>query len=112
MGVYIDMEMPKVEDEFVEVLIFGDGKVIKTGKSWRCKEDGKCYYESLTPEEFFHAAEISESHGDLIDRHEAYLRFGKLAETLEERNGYEAGAPYAMAAMFLNNANEFPTEGE
>lgn len=53
--------------------------------------------------------EVPEPHGDLIDRHEAYLRFGKLAETLEERNGYEAGAPYAMAAMFLNNANEFPT---
>ena len=67
MGVYIDMEMPKVEDEFVEVLIFGDGKVIQTGKSWRCKEDGKCYYESLTPEEFFHAIEIPEPHGRLID---------------------------------------------
>lgn len=53
--------------------------------------------------------EVPEPHGELIDRHEAHLRFGKLAETLEEKNGYEAGAPYAMAALFLNNVEEFPT---
>ena len=66
MGVYINMEMPQASDEFVEVMIYGNGKVIKTGKSWRCKEDGNCYYESIMPENF-HATEIHEPHGRLID---------------------------------------------
>lgn len=63
MGVYIDMEMPPVEDEFVEVLIYGNGHVIQTGKSWRCTLDGKCYYESITPERYYQAIEVSKPYG-------------------------------------------------
>ena len=62
-----DIEMPKEPDEFIEIAIFGDGKVIQTGESWRNLENGKCYYTSTTPEKFFNAVPTP-SHGDLIDR--------------------------------------------
>lgn len=80
------MNMPKVEDEFVEVSIFGDGKVIQTGKSWRCKEDGKCYYESITPELFYRATEISEPHGRLIDADELYAFAGTIVTNKTDRD--------------------------
>ena len=66
MGVYINMEMPKEPDEMIEIAIFGDGKVIQTGESWRNLENGKCYYTTTTPEKFFNAVPVP-PHGRLID---------------------------------------------
>ena len=62
-----DMQLPKAEDEFVEICVYGDGKVIKTGESFRCADDKKCYYTPTTPEVFYQAVEIPEGHGRLID---------------------------------------------
>lgn len=61
------MQLPKAEDEFVEICVFGDGKVIKTGESFRCADDKKCYYTPTTPEVFYQAVETPERHGRLID---------------------------------------------
>ena len=66
MNVLINMEMPKEPDEWIEIAIFGDGKVIQTGESWRNLENGKCYYTTTTPEKFFNAAPAPQ-HGRLID---------------------------------------------
>lgn len=67
MGVYIEgMEMPKEPDEMIEIAIFGDGKVVQTGESWKDLENGKCYYTITTPEKFFNAISVP-PHGDLID---------------------------------------------
>ena len=66
MSVLINMEMPKEPDEFIEIAIFGDGKVIQTGESWRNLENGKCYYAPNTPEKFFNAVPVP-PHGRLID---------------------------------------------
>ena len=60
------IKMPESPDEMIELAIFGDGKVIQTGESWRSPEDGKCYY-TTTPEKFGNAVSVS-LHGDLIDR--------------------------------------------
>lgn len=95
------MEMPTVEDEFVEVSIFGDGKVIQTGKSWRCKEDGKCYYESITPELFYHATEIPEPHGRLIDADAL-----KVSLTFAEKTA-EWAVPALRAVLMV--IDEMPT---
>ena len=62
----IGMEMPKEPDEMIEIAIFGDGKVIQTGESWRNLESGKCYYTPTTPEKFFNAVPVP-PHGRLID---------------------------------------------
>ena len=67
MGVYIpDMEIPKEPDEMIEIAIFGDGQVVQTGESWRCIENGKCYYTITNPEKFFNAVSVP-PHGRLID---------------------------------------------
>lgn len=59
MGIYIKgMELPKANDEMIEIAILGDGTVIQTGESWRSPEDGKCYYRPTTPEKFFHADKL------------------------------------------------------
>lgn len=93
MSIYIkDMEMPLEKPCVIQ--IYPEGTVRRL--------DGSIYNSH------FEAVPVL-PHGGLIDRHEAYLRFGKLAETLEEKNDYLAGAPYAMAALFLNNVEEFPT---
>lgn len=63
------IEMPKEPDEMIEIAIFGDGKVIQTGESWRNLESGKCYYTPTTPEKFFNAVPVP-PHGDLIDRND------------------------------------------
>jgi hypothetical protein len=60
------MEMPKEPDEWIEIAIFGDGKVIQTGESWRNIKNGKCYYATTTPENFFNAVPVP-PHYDLID---------------------------------------------
>lgn len=62
----IGMEMPKESDEMIEIAIFGDGKVIQTGESWRNLENGKCYYTPTTPEKFFNAVPVP-PYGRLID---------------------------------------------
>lgn len=70
MGVYIKgMEMPKEPDEMIEVAIFGDGKVVQTGESWRSPDDGKCYYTTTNPEKFFPAVSVPPN-GRLIDASE------------------------------------------
>jgi len=61
------IKMPEAPDEMIELAIYGDGKVIQTGESWRSPEDGKCYYTVTTPEKFGNAVSVPE-HGDLIDR--------------------------------------------
>lgn len=66
MSVLINMEMPKEPDEFIEIAIFGDGKVIQTGESWRNLENGKCYYTPTTPEKSFNAVPVP-PHGRLGD---------------------------------------------
>ena len=67
MGIYIpDMEIPKEPDEMIEIAIFGDGQVVQTGESWRCIENGKCYYTITNPEKFFNAVSVP-PHGRLID---------------------------------------------
>ena len=38
------IKMPKKPDEMIELAIFGDGRTVKTGESWRSPVDGKCYY--------------------------------------------------------------------
>lgn len=48
-------------------------------------------------------------HGDLIDRAEAVNEFCEIAAMVEEKSGYEAGAPYAFMGLFLENEDEFPT---
>lgn len=54
MGIIIEgMEMPKPLDKYVEVVIFGDGKVLQTGESWKDPENGKSYYTTLKEEKFF-----------------------------------------------------------
>ena len=60
MGVYIkDMEMPKEPDEMIELAIFGDGKTLKTGESWRSPVDGKCYYGTSEDMNTYFAEELS-----------------------------------------------------
>ena len=45
MGIYVKgIELPKEPDEMIELAIFGDGRTVKTGESWRSPVDGKCYY--------------------------------------------------------------------
>ena len=64
MGIYIpDMEMPK-DGAFVEVLIWSDGHVTKTGDSYFA-EDGKAYYRACDWE-YFSAIPVPD-HGRLID---------------------------------------------
>ena len=62
-----DMDMPQEKDNFIEVMIFGDGRVIKTGQSVRSLEDGNSYYTPTTPEILYQASELPKKHGRLID---------------------------------------------
>ena len=67
MGVYIkDMEMPKEPDEMIELAIYGDGKTLKTGESWRSPVDGKCYYCPSEDMNTYSAFAVP-PHGRLID---------------------------------------------
>ena len=61
-----DIDMPK-DGEFVEVLIWSDGHVTKTGDSYLC-EDGKYYYKPCDWEYF--TAKSVPPHGRLIDADE------------------------------------------
>lgn len=65
-GIYIkEIEMP-APDEYVEVVIFGDGKVLQTGESWKDPENGKSYYTTLKEEKHFDAVFVP-PHGRLGD---------------------------------------------
>ena len=77
------MEMPKEPDEWIEIVIFGNGMVIQTGESWRNLENGKYYYTPTTPEKFFNAVHV-QPHGRLID-----------ADTLKQ-NTYEIYDPMGI----------------
>jgi len=61
------IKMPEAPDEMIELAIFGDGKVIQTGESWRSPEDGKCYYTVTCLEKFGSAISVPE-HGRLKKR--------------------------------------------
>ena len=93
------MEMPKEPDELIEIAIFGDGKVIQTGESWRNPENGKCYYATTTPENFFNAVTVP-PHGDLIDRDAA-------AEKIWDDMRFPCNL--ANAQFFVNELREMPT---
>ena len=60
------IEIPKEPDEMIELAIFGDGKTLKTGESWRSPVDGKCYY--WTSEDMNTSSAFAvHPHGRLID---------------------------------------------
>ena len=62
MGIYVNgIEMPKEPDEMIELAIFGDGKTLKTGESWRSPVDGKCYYGPSEDINTYFAEELSKS---------------------------------------------------
>lgn len=73
------IKMPEDPDEMIELAIFGDGKVIQTGESWRSPEDGKCYYTTTTPEKFGSAVSVPE-HGRLGDLDEQDAQIEALIE--------------------------------
>ena len=67
MGIYVnDIELPKEPDEMIELAIFGDGRTVKTGESWRSPVDGKCYYGPSEDMNTYSAFAVP-PHGDLID---------------------------------------------
>ena len=67
MGIYVkDIELPKEPDEMIELAIFGDGKTLKTGESWRSPVDGKCYY-GISEDMNTYSAFTVHPHGRLID---------------------------------------------
>ena len=67
MGIYIkDIDMPKEPDEMIELAIFGDGRTVKTGESWRSPVDGKCYYGPSEDMNTYSALTVP-AHGRLID---------------------------------------------
>lgn len=85
--------MPKAPDEMIELAIFGDGKVIQTGESWRSSEDGKCYYTVTTPEKFGNAVSVPE-HGRLGD-------LDKLENDLRRMAKYQHGGTAAGHSWVL-----------
>ena len=67
MGIYVNgIEMPKEPDEMIELAIFGDGRTVKTGESWRSPVDGKCYYGPSEDMNTYSALTVL-PHGRLID---------------------------------------------
>lgn len=75
MGIYITgIEMPK-DGNFVELLIWADGHVTKTGDSY-IAEDGRAYYQPCTFE-YFQAIPVP-PHGRLIDADELIERAYRL----------------------------------
>ena len=112
------MEMPKEPDEMIEIAIFGDGKVIQTGESWRNLENGKCYYTPTTPEKLFNAVPIPE-HGRLrkriVYRGEVFnaieaARINALDGILTDRykDGFHDGLKRALEIL-ANEVQDVPT---
>ena len=72
MGIYIKgIEMPKEPDEMIELAIFGDGKTLKTGESWRSPVDGKCYYGPSEDMNTYSAFTVH-PHGRLIEKNSVF----------------------------------------
>lgn len=91
MGVYIKgMEMPK-DGAFIEVMIWSDGHVTKTGDSY-LSEDGKHYYKPCDFE-YFSAITVPD-HGDLIDRRE-------LLKTIVKRLGIRSREHFTHQESFV-----------
>lgn len=86
MAILIDLGLPKQADEMIELAVFGDGSVVKTGESWRSPEDGKCYYCPSGDMNAYKAFEISEPHGRLIDA-DAALKNIKPIKPEDRRRG-------------------------
>jgi hypothetical protein len=94
------MQLPKAEDEFVEICVYGDGIVIKTGESFRCADDKKCYYTPTTLEVFYQAVEIAEGHGRLIDADALETRIKELyCSDCERRKGVKNGKMRMLYAV-------------
>ena len=53
-----DMVLPENPDDMIELAIFGDGKVLLTGKGQKNPDDGKFYYTSTNPEKLFRAISV------------------------------------------------------
>lgn len=106
------MQLPKAEDEFVEICVYGDGKVIKTGESFRCADDKKCYYTPTTPEVFYQAVEIPKGHGRLIDADALGIGFAERKAFIVPRyavstvNGWNSAIRLINAAPTVIEAEE------
>ena len=82
------IELPKEPDEMIELAIFGDGKTLKTGESWRSPVDGKCYYGPSEDMNTYSALTVP-SHGRLIDADALLMRINH-----EVMEAYMDGACY------------------
>lgn len=59
MSIFIGgIELPENSDDMIELVIFGDGKALLTGKGMKSSEDGKFHYTSTNPEKFFKAVSV------------------------------------------------------
>ena len=104
MGIYVKgIELPKEPDEMIELAIFGDGKTLKTGESWRSPVDRKCYYG--TSEDMNTYSEFAvPPHGRLIDA-DALEQEAQKRLLLCEKHGNQFQKPYEI----LRAINEAPT---
>ena len=48
-------------------------------------------------------------HGDLIDRDSTIEKIRHLSDEIDKKLGYEKSAPYITMALYLSNADDFPT---
>lgn len=103
MGIYVNgIEMPKEPDEMIELAIFGDGKTVKTGESWRSPVDGKCYYGPSEDMNTYSALTVL-PHGRLIDA-DALINEFKILQSGREIFGME------LDSSFLSSGQELSTE--
>lgn len=58
--IQIDMDLPKLPADMVEVVIFGDGQVLQIGESWRSPADGRNHYKRTIPEKHYRATKLPE----------------------------------------------------
>lgn len=103
------IEMPKEPDEMIELAIFGDGKTLKTGESWRSPVDGKCYYGPSEDMNTYSAFTVH-PHGRLIDaseeiqvqmyddQHEDFYQVKMTIDDLLSQSWIDAKAPTVIPA--------------
>lgn len=104
MAILIEgMEMPKEPDEMIELAIFGDGKTLKTGESWRSPVDGKCCYGPSEDMNTYSAFTVH-PHGRLIDAN-ALEQEAQKRLLLCEKYDNQFQKPYEI----LRAINEAPT---
>lgn len=48
-------------------------------------------------------------HGDLIDRDATIEKIRHLSDEIDKKLGYEKSAPYITMALYMSNADDFPT---